>query len=158
MRFVYQVDGRERIVTVEQAGERMLVTLDGQPIQLQTGRTQHGFLLRTAAGQQHAVVAAAGHERMVHLAGQTHRFQTADARPRRARASNHSDLTAQMPGIVTDLRVAVGDIVSAGQVLLVIEAMKMEIRLTAPTDGVVNALHTQRGSLVERGQTLVEIG
>ena len=62
-----------------------------------------------------------------------------------------------MPGQVLDVRVENGDHVEAGQVLLVLEAMKMEIRVTAPYAGRINKLSVVAGDVVERGYVLVEV-
>ena len=66
-------------------------------------------------------------------------------------------LTATMPGTVTRVAVAQGDGVEAGQVLLVLEAMKMEHPLAAPTAGVVAALHVEVGQQVETGAVLAVV-
>ena len=62
-----------------------------------------------------------------------------------------------MPGAVLSTAVAVGDEVQRGQLLLILEAMKMEHRITAPRDGTVEALHVAAGDQVENGQLLVTI-
>jgi propionyl-CoA carboxylase alpha chain len=64
-------------------------------------------------------------------------------------------LTAPMPGSVVRLHVSVGDAVTAGQPLLVLEAMKMEHTVAAPTDGVVTEVQVTAGQQVEAGATLV---
>jgi len=60
-----------------------------------------------------------------------------------------------MPGLVRSVNVAEGEAVSKGQTLLVLEAMKMEIRIQAPFDGVVQSLPAEVGQTVEREQILV---
>jgi hypothetical protein len=60
-------------------------------------------------------------------------------------ASADGALTAPMPGTVTLVKAAVGDTVTAGQTILVVEAMKMEHALTAPFDGVVAASCASEG-------------
>ena len=66
-------------------------------------------------------------------------------------------LTASMPGTVTRVAVTEGDEVVAGQLVVVLEAMKMEHPLTAPTDGVVTALHVEVGQQVETGTALAVV-
>jgi 3-methylcrotonyl-CoA carboxylase alpha subunit len=60
-----------------------------------------------------------------------------------------------MPGHVLDLRVEVGDFVTSGSVLLVLEAMKMEHSLLAPWDGTVKSVAVKAGDRVEEGADLV---
>jgi biotin carboxyl carrier protein len=76
---------------------------------------------------------------------------------RKTSGTGGDSLNAQMPGQVTQVLVVEGDTVKQGQPLLILEAMKMEIRLTAPHDGVVAKLLVKSGDTVERGQQLVEI-
>lgn len=66
-------------------------------------------------------------------------------------------LVAPMPGSVIELRCEIGDTVAAGQVLVVLEAMKMEHHITAPFDGTVTELPIAVGDQVENGALLLTI-
>jgi biotin carboxyl carrier protein len=66
-------------------------------------------------------------------------------------------LSAPMPGQVLELRVAEGDEVEAGQVLLVLEAMKMENAVVAPGPARVERVLVKTGEQVQRGQSLLEL-
>jgi propionyl-CoA carboxylase alpha chain len=66
-------------------------------------------------------------------------------------------LVAPMPGKVTLLRVQVGQAVAAGEILLVLEAMKMEHPMRAPGDGVVRELFVALGDQVENGALLLVV-
>ncbi len=70
--------------------------------------------------------------------------------------SAEGSLNAPMPGVVTLLKAKPGDRVSAGAVLLVMEAMKMEHAIKAPHDGVVKAFRAKAGEQVKDGALLVE--
>jgi biotin carboxyl carrier protein len=62
-----------------------------------------------------------------------------------------------MPGRVLDVLVTQGDAVAKGDTLVLLEAMKMELRIQAPSDGRVTAVHCRPGEVVERAQLLVEV-
>ncbi len=128
-------------------------TLTVEAISLGAGR----WLLRHE-GRQHLVYTAA-QERTIHLwhNGQQLSVSPVEARSRRRTSAGAGDLSAQMPGQVMDVRVRVGQRVAAGAVLMVLEAMKMEIRVTAPNEGIVSALHVAAGQIVQRGQRLIDL-
>ena len=67
------------------------------------------------------------------------------------------ELTAPMPGQLRAVNVAEGESVIKGQTLLVLEAMKMEIRIQAPRDGKVKKLLVKQTQTVERDQILIEL-
>jgi 3-methylcrotonyl-CoA carboxylase alpha subunit len=66
-------------------------------------------------------------------------------------------LTTPLPGVVAAITTKVGDPVKAGDVLMVIEAMKMEHSIRAPHDGVVKVIHFRRGDRVPEGSELLEL-
>ena len=67
-------------------------------------------------------------------------------------------VTSPMPGNILDIRVAQGDAVKSGQVLIILEAMKMENEIVAPRDGVVNQIVTSKGATGDTGATLIVLG
>ncbi len=66
-------------------------------------------------------------------------------------------ISAPLPGVVSDLRVSRGDSVDAGDVLLTLEAMKMENEIHAPSGGVVEKVYVGVGDQVGRGAPLVKV-
>ena len=74
-----------------------------------------------------------------------------------AKPSGPAPLRAPMPGLIVQLRVKVGDTVTAGAGLVVMEAMKMENELRTVAAGKVRAVHVTVGSAVEKGALLVEL-
>lgn len=66
-------------------------------------------------------------------------------------------VTAPMPGNIIRVDVAQGDTVKAGQILVILEAMKMENEIVAPKDGTVAQVVTSKGSVVDTGAPLVVI-
>ena len=89
--------------------------------------------------------------------GQRFVFERPDVFGDHAADLGDGTIVAPMPGTVLDVRVADGDRVEAGQVLVVLEAMKMELSLKAPFDGTVAALAATTGAQVALGATLLEV-
>lgn len=68
-----------------------------------------------------------------------------------------SEVKAAMAGTIFSIEVQVGDRVSKGQVVLIMESMKMEIPLEAETDGTVTAINGKEGDFVNEEDVLVTI-
>ncbi|HTS15793.1 MAG TPA: biotin/lipoyl-containing protein, partial [Candidatus Sulfotelmatobacter sp.] len=74
-----------------------------------------------------------------------------------APAAHGEVIAASLPGIVVAVRVAAGEPVAAGQLLLILEAMKMEHPVRAATAGTVGRVEVQAGQAVQRGDVLVRL-
>jgi biotin carboxyl carrier protein len=77
---------------------------------------------------------------------------------RRADTSSSNDLLAPMPGMVIQVLVKEGDAVQKGQVVVVLESMKMQMEMRAPQDGTVAKVAVQPHSTVEKGSLLLRLG
>lgn len=75
-----------------------------------------------------------------------------------AAAAGDNTVTAPMPGKIVKLVASVGQAVNAGDVLLILEAMKMQNEITAPAAGTVKSFAVNAGDSVKPGQTMVVIG
>jgi len=73
------------------------------------------------------------------------------------RPAGDRTVKAPMPGLVLRVEVAVGEHVTKGHGLVVLEAMKMENEITAQAEGEVKAIHVSAGQAVEKGTPLVEL-
>ena len=98
-----------------------------------------------------------GNKAWVHVHGRTYRFDVVRASRGRPSAAP-GDLSSPMPGQVQRVMVIEGDAVSAGQTLLVVEAMKMQLEIKAPHAGAVRRILARQGQQVEAGVALVELG
>lgn len=88
--------------------------------------------------------------------GQARRFGPRSGSDRQARAVER-EARAPMTGRIVKLAVAPGAAVRAGEVLVVMEAMKMEYRIAAPRDGTVESTGCKEGDRVDLGQVLVTL-
>ncbi|MGL4913391.1 MAG: biotin/lipoyl-containing protein [Romboutsia sp.] len=79
-------------------------------------------------------------------------------KPQAIQSQGSGSINAPMPGTINDIRVKVGDSVKKGQVLLILEAMKMENELVAGCDGTISAVNISKGSSVSVGDILITIG
>jgi biotin carboxyl carrier protein len=97
-----------------------------------------------------------GHRYRVEALGERARaIQELSARS--APPAGPAPVLAPMPGLVVRVNVAVGDVVTAGQGVLVMEAMKMENELRASADATVKAVRVVQGTAVEKGTVLIEL-
>jgi pyruvate carboxylase subunit B len=76
---------------------------------------------------------------------------------KRRRATDPGHVTTAMPGNVVDVLVKEGDVVKAGQGVMVTEAMKMENEIQANIAGTVKAVYVEKGDRVTPGEVLIEI-
>lgn len=94
----------------------------------------------------------------VHAFGRAFELEVVDPIERSLQGGDAADLaTAPMPGTVVSVAVAEGDAVTAGQVVAVIESMKMQSEILASRDGVVERVPVRPGDTFDRGATLVAL-
>lgn len=110
------------------------------------------------AGDRIVWAASNGDMRWVFIDGQVHTFdvQVEEAYGSR-RARQPGGLAAPMPATVARILVSAGAHVRAGDILIILEAMKMELPVRASSDGVVATVRCREGELVQPGQDLIEI-
>src|SRR5918992_281821 len=104
-----------------------------------------------------AWAAIAGDARWVFLDGCVYVIESARGGGRPRARGHGGSLAAPMPATVRKINVAPGDRVTAGDALVVLEAMKMELLVRAPGSGVVGALHCTEGELVQPGIPLLTL-
>jgi len=168
-----KVAGKERLVELvaDETGT-LRVSVDGVPRTLDVWAAEPGvWVLRDGAGQALAWVDGDGGKRTVEVrrAGadpvivpvelvDTRAARVAAlARKTTAATAGPSTVRSTIPGRVVKLLVKPGARVTAGQAVVVLEAMKMENELRAPRDGTVADVRCAEGAAVEAGQDLVVI-
>ena len=132
----YTINGHEYEVAVNSVtGNHAEVTVNGVKYQVETGGTGEKSVQAASVAVQSPVQKTspvpAGHGRTV---------------------------DAPLPGVIVSLAVSVGDAVKAGQVVAVLEAMKMENEIQAEWDGTVTAVNVSKGDSVLEGTPVVTIG
>jgi biotin carboxyl carrier protein len=163
---------------VEIAGKRLEIRLecttdgncravvDGEEMEIRAEMLRPGVLSLLIDGRAYRVVAeetTEAEDSAVHVGRERFAYRLEDPRSLRSRlrSSEHGEgpltLKASMPGRVVRLLSAEGDRVSAGQGVLVIEAMKMQNEVKSPKDGVLTKLMVGPGDAVGSGQQLAVI-
>jgi biotin carboxyl carrier protein len=142
-------NGRDHDVIVVDA---TTVRIDGQDFTV--ARERDGAV---RVGGRTAWVARDRDTRWVYLDGRCYEIHEAPRGARRRAAGHHGALTSPMPATVRRIAVAVGDTVKAGDPLIVLEAMKMELPVRATHAGTVTAITCREGELVQPGVPLIEL-
>ena len=101
-----------------------------------------------------------GHSAPVYSAPTAPVAPVATAAPKKTTASVNdgaNKVIAPMPGTILDVKVAVGQSVKKGDVVCVLEAMKMENDIPAPCDGVVSSVNVQKGATVAANDVIISL-
>ena len=165
MKYLVSIGARQLEVVID--GDH--VSVDGAAVaaQLRPRAGSPEWLLNIAGRQRTVALAYQGDDLWtVALAGAAYDVTVRDERTAQIRALAGSGrggaaggtVKAPMPGLVVRVLVTPGEVVEAGQSLVVLEAMKMENELKAPAAGVVESVTATPGQAVEKGAALVVIG
>lgn len=150
--------GQEREVRLEEGA----AFLDGERVPFREVRREGRLVAMEISGEVFPLRVARRDDRaLVGCAGAVFELRRVAGVSRRRSAAageSHAGLVAPMPGRIRRALVRRGDEVTRGQVVLILEAMKMEHAIRAPQDGVVTRLEHGEGDLVEAGAVLAEIG
>jgi geranyl-CoA carboxylase alpha subunit len=152
--FVFERRGGELLAHYNDRSWRLDLSMigDGTAFSLLVGDQSHDVLVDTAGGIT-----------QVQLGGELLKVEVQDERERTASAvaghagGGRQEVRAIMPGVVVDLVCKEGDVVTDGQTLLVLEAMKMQNPITAEAPGRVQKIHARKGEVVASGTLLVEL-
>jgi biotin carboxyl carrier protein len=164
MKYIATIDEKEYEVEViderhVRVGDRLLavdlVTVSGQPV----------YSLIVNGSSYEAYVQPVDEVWQVLLRGRLYPAKVEDEREKRLRAAAGSQvsetgeymLRAPMPGLIVAVPVEDGQKVSRGDVLVILESMKMQNELKAPRDGVVGRIRVHAGDSVEQKKTLLSV-
>ena len=113
------------------------------------------YLLRIDGSQKRCVVAQDGEDRWVWVDGRVHHLVHETGGGTGDHHAPSSNLLSPMPGLVLKVFVGAGDVVTRNQVLVVLEAMKMQYEIVAPRDGAVAEVPVSEGQQVQGDIPLV---
>jgi biotin carboxyl carrier protein len=161
----YSFEHNSEMITIDlmPTGKSYHATIGDKTIDLEILQAENGRLDLLIDGQRiTAYVSSDNSKRWVTVNGQTFVLTRSSGtrKGRHGRYGHHhaaGELTAPMPGQVRAVNVGEGQTVTKGQTLLVLEAMKMEIRIHSSQNGVVKKIFVKQGQTVEREQILIEI-
>ena len=160
MKFSFDHNAETISIDLTPTGKTYRATIGERMVDVEVLEAKEGKLDFLIDGQRvPAYVSSENAKRWVTIDGQTVVLTKSSGARKGGHGHPHvaEELTAPMPGQVRALNVGQGDTVTKGQTLLVLEAMKMEIRIHAPQDGIVKKLFIKQGQTVEREQVLIEI-
>ena len=158
MKFTWQIGDQTRTLTLESRGKQWLAFVDGETLECEVVDDSPGRLTLRLGGRLRTFYwASDGARRWVALDGCIYTLEKPAPRARRGDSATQNELRAPMPAQVRAVHVQPGEAVESGQTLLLLEAMKMEIRIQSPREARVAALHVSQGDAVEREQLLIEL-
>ncbi len=165
MKYVVEVHGTRHEVEVgpdgvTYDGERVQASLTdvaGSPVrQVTIGDTVHRVMVRRGVTRGQYTLVLGGHRYAIDALDERTRT-IRDLTAATGGSTGPAPLVAPMPGMIVQVSVAIGDVVVAGQGLIVMEAMKMENELRATGPGTVTAVRVIPGTAVQKGVILVEL-
>jgi biotin carboxyl carrier protein len=147
----------DRTARVDRSGDGLLRIGDAA-IEISYGPVRGEIGVREGGSQTLAFTARAGDAIWIFHEGRTFvaTVEPEGAAGRRS-AQGHGSLMAPMPATVIAVNVRVGDAVKSGEVLVLLEAMKMELPLRAAGDAIVAAVHCAAGDLVQPNVPLIDL-
>ena len=167
MKYTATLDDQKFEIDVEDRDGTLHVQMNGKPLNVDFVKLAEGrdySLLLDHVSYQMIIEEHMGMFQ-VHVHGHTYPILVQSEREKQLEVV-HTDkvvdagieeMKAPMPGLVVEVEVRVGDAVTKGSGLVIVEAMKMENELISPVDGVVKEVRVQKGDTVEKEQVLVII-
>jgi 3-methylcrotonyl-CoA carboxylase alpha subunit len=120
-------------------------------------KTTDRLWIETAVGKRSAVAIRQGDSILVSFLGRQFTVEKKANTRRGAASTSSGTFLAPMPGQIVDIFVAIGDVVTKGQKMVVLEAMKTQQPCVAPFDGSVAELPVTKGQQVTEGQLLIQL-
>lgn len=158
MSFRILIDGKDHQIDIIARRPHLVLSVDGREITVTDTGTDADGLDRLDIGDGETIVARAQTAKglVLRTAGRTHNAELLIEGDAAADAAS-GDLVAPMPGAVVGIDAAVGDTVAAGDPILTIESMKLQMVLSAPRAGVVEEICVAVGEGFDKDQLLARL-
>lgn len=157
MKLKLNIDGTEHELAIYKRGHNVRVVRNGRETTLQVVPLPDGsYEVHHKGGRLNIAGMAEGAKRQLWLNGRVLSYEKVQKRAAGTTAVQGS-LSASIPAVVSEILVAEGDEVSAGQKLILLESMKMVIPIIAPEAGVVQTLQCTVGESVQPGVPLLVV-
>jgi biotin carboxyl carrier protein len=159
MKYEAEINGRQMTVELEERDGHLTAAVGERRYEIEVARPEAGvYVLFVGDEVYEAHVWAEGGARRVKLRDRTFEAKIIDRKHRRGAADHgiegRQQLTAPMPGKVVRVLCAAGDEVTAGQGIVVVEAMKMQNEIKSPKAGRVTEVRVSEGATVTANQVL----
>ena len=160
MRFKFETQGNVYVVDLEQRGEQFLASIGGDPFNFRLLDSREGELSLLIDGHTVQLYwGLADGQTWVSLDGCSYVLEKPSPQAARQRSERNVEalVRSPMPAQIRLIAVEPGEEVQQGQTLMILEAMKMEIRVQAPRRGKIKQVFGESGQTVLREQPLIEL-
>jgi len=165
VKYFVKVNGRDHEVSLVERLGRLEVEVDGQALDLSYEEVDDlGQVVLNRGGKSYGLSIEGDEARVaVTLAGHFYDVEIEDEREKAAHAAESAaskgggTLASVMPGVVVEILVERGAVVTKGQPLLVLSAMKMQNEIGAPSDGIVREIHDVPGQAIGAATKLLTL-
>lgn len=164
MRYITTVEDKQFLVEII---DEKHVSVDGKvyEVDFESVSGQPVYSLIVDGKSHESYVAPGDHEWQVLIRGRLYPVTVEDEREKRLRSAagggvaetGEFHLRAPMPGLVVAILVEEGQAITKGQVLLILESMKMQNELKSSRDGIIGRVRVKPGETVEQKQTLLSV-
>ena len=142
--YKYKINGTEYNVSVEELeGNKANVTVNGKSYEVELDKPAKPTVTKPVARPAATPAAAPA---------------PVAAAPKAAPAAGGAGIKAPLPGVILDIKVKVGDAVSKGQTIAILEAMKMENNINADREGTVVSINVEKGQSIAEGTDIITLG
>ena len=155
----YEHENNVYNVTIEQKGEKFFITYDNSEYIVEAEEIKPGQLkIKIGNKIVKSVITEGEKEKFVFVDGEVFKVKPVQLTGlRKEKRKDEGDLSSPISGKVVSVKVKNGDSVKKGDVLMVIEAMKMEYLIRAPYDGKIKKVFFKEKDLIEIGQQTIEL-